>query len=75
MTRGGRASDGIVLEGGGRRARGGQLFERRDEGADGGDAAGGFEAGGGPAVEGEAGAAGFFGGGYVPVFVHGWCLV
>lgn len=76
VTSGRGAADGVVLEGRGGGGGGGQLFEGGVERADGGDAAGGFEAGGGPAVEGEAGAGRFFGVGYVPVlFLHRGGLV
>lgn len=67
---GGRgAADGVVLEGGGRGGRGGQFLEGGVEGADGSDASSGFETGGGPAVEGEAGSGRFFRVGYVPVLL------
>lgn len=72
MAGGGGAADGVVLESRGRGAVGWELFEGGVQGADGGHASGGFEAGGGPNVEGEAGARGFFGVGHVPVItLHG----
>ena len=67
MASGGGASNGIVLKGGRGSAVGRELFEGGVERADGGDAAGGFEAGGRPTVEGEAGSAGLFRVSDVPV--------
>ena len=76
VTCGRGAADGIVIEGGGGGGRGGQFLEGGTaggasgrgcgvvgggvEGADGSDASCGFETGGGPAVEGEAGSGCFF---------------
>lgn len=72
MAGGGGAADGVVLEGRGWGAVGRELFEGSVEGADGGDASRGFEARGGPNVEREASACGFFGVGHVPVIaLHG----
>lgn len=75
MTCRGGTADGVVLECRWGRGGGGKLFEGGVECSYGGDAAGGFEAGGGPAVEGEAGAGCFFGVVYVPVlFLHCYWL-
>jgi len=76
VARGGRAADWIVGQRRGRGAVGRELLERGVTGADGGDAAGRLEAGGGPAVEGEPGARLLLGGGDVPVLaLHGSALV
>ena len=72
MASGGGAADGVVLQCRGWGAVGWEFFEGGVERADGSDAAGGFEAGGRPAMEGEAGAGGFLGVAHVPVFsLHG----
>jgi len=70
----GGAADRFVGEGGGWGGCGGEFGDGGDEGAEGGGEACGFEAGGGPGVEGEAGSVGLFEGGYVPpLILHFGC--